>query len=797
MLEIINFSKLNDYTKEQLEQKLSKKTLNSLELILNLSDNFRIINKKNKLLEYQNTNIENYQWILKDFIQEVNIFTEIFVESILDLFENFREILLDEPRLFTHKLIFNEINKSIETYSVKEKYCNYLNNVNILGYKVSKFLRLKDFSLYEEFNKYMLFGFNKDTNCMIDKNGELIKYTIETLFDYKEIQDKRAAIVLNLGKRINMVLKKYKNTLDKDLLSALEYFSYKTNFEHDWYMNSPIYSNNLYDEKIIEKGSHLLFYKDGEEEFNILALDAISVGKNSRKWRYSFICSFDLKFYIKKILIEQYTQKDMFSFMCLYKDFLINYDYINFKNKNDFNQKHKLIKEANLLSEVKSLMYKLDKRLSFYNQMIEDIIKQSNDVLIVTKNIKDWIELLHFPDLTKKYFLNKFNKNNEPTVDEFKIELQVFVEKVKKEELNKILNNQEKKDLYEDILKIQNFFDSSIRNLFNKLYKDEGRDNENSCLDINRFFEKRNNATFHSTLKDSFVIDYRNKESIYISENLNKLLTADEVNDLRNLICKHKYHDYIEIDQDIFNEESVLGIKDIISLLERTNNFDFPVLSKCALKFRKLKRYKALGIYFSFSKQLGLDFRIGLSSYIHEIAHHIDLSIEYNPNRKRIINFLFNYFENRIIKRKEYYLKSEELIARAAEISLLLLFGRYEKFKLKYDEGEITEYTLIKAIEKTFLESKYSEFMGNLDSYKSNEYFDYEDAIMKKDFKYIDYLLVYFKSFWSGKSIDIQDAKRLPSDININFKNNNLFVKNNEYSYKYFYRGLFKEKIEL
>lgn len=43
------------------------------------------------------------------------------------------------------------------------------------------------------------------------------------------------------------------------------------------------------------------------------------------------------------------------------------------------------------------------------------------------------------------------------------------------------------------------------------------------------------------------------------------------------------------------------------------------------------------------------------------------------------------------------------MIARAAEISLLLLLGRYEKFKEMYDKNEIDEVTLVRAVNETFL----------------------------------------------------------------------------------------------
>jgi hypothetical protein len=127
--------------------------------------------------------------------------------------------------------------------------------------------------------------------------------------------------------------------------------------------------------------------------------------------------------------------------------------------------------------------------------------------------------------------------------------------------------------------------------------------------------------------------------------------------------------------------------------------------------------------------------------------------------------------------------------------SLLLLLGRYEKFKEMYDKNEIDETTLVRAVNDTFLKTSYSNFMGTLSVYKLAQYFDYEAAILNRDFKNIDYLLVYFKSFWSGKMIDTKDESRLPSNTNINHDNEKKFAKKSELSYNYFYRNIFKNKI--
>ena len=183
------------------------------------------------------------------------------------------------------------------------------------------------------------------------------------------------------------------------------------------------------------------------------------------------------------------------------------------------------------------------------------------------------------------------------------------------------------KVLGKNIKKVRVYFDEVIDNILTKIYNSQLEDVESNALDISRFFNKRDIATFHTTLKESIVIDCRLQNDIVINEAAKKLLNDDKLKILTDVLCQSKYHDYIEIDKDIFDKESVLTVDDIIKLIEKTNSFNLPVNIKTALKFRKLKQYKATGIYFSFSKQLGLDFRDGFGAYMHEVAHHIDLTI--------------------------------------------------------------------------------------------------------------------------------------------------------------------------
>ncbi len=805
MFKIIDIDKIKDVGIESLSNRFSKKTIEAIEILSSYENNL-LIRENNKLLEYQNTNYENYQWILKDFIDEINISSNLIVSCVKEVLVNAKDIIVENPTILNHNICYKDLNKIktlsknekdtniIESKTIKKYYINYLNHVNELGLKASAFLKLYDIQLHKDFNKKMLFS-SDSSQCMINETGQLIKYTEENLFSYYVYQEKRASILYDYGKQIHNLINTHKNVIDSDTLTALEFFSCEDDRTRKWIGNNPIYANNLSDEKIVPKGSQIYTYKWNNYEFDILTVNSSNVKKRSISWSYSFKCSFDITFYIKKYLIETYTKKDMFSFMCLYKDFLSNYDYINFRNKNEFNQEHPMIQEANLISEIQNISIKFDKRLSSYTQILEEIKNANKEALVITKSINEWSDLLDFPDVSKKYFFTNLGINKDLTLEEFKEELFKYANIGKRNEIDKILDNELKKEMFVNIEKVKHFFDEAINNILSKLYYSESLEDNNANQEFSRFFNKRDSATFHTTLKESIVIDCRDKNKIIVSETTSKILDKEIIEKLNNVLLNHKYHDYIEIDKDIFGKDSVLTIDNILNLIEKINNYNLPVNIKTALKFRKLRQYKANGIYFSFSKQLGLDFRNGFSAYMHEMAHHIDLSTE-NYNRNLMVNYLYGYFKNRVTQRADYYLKSEELIARGAEISLILLLGRYEKFKELYDKKEINEATLIRAVNETFLKTSYSNLMADLKSYKDKQYFDYEYSILNKDFKSIDYLLVYFKSFWSGKVIHINDESRLPSNNNVNYNNDKKFVKKSELSYKYFFRNIFKDRIK-
>lgn len=794
MFNIIDRNKIESFTKEELINLYPSNLIKKIELLYQLDCKINLISNE-LLLDYQNTNSENFPFILKDFINSVNKSSNIIIDTIIDVLRNCKEIIVDKPSILEHPIQLNEKTSILESVYIKNSYITYLNEVNKKALIVRNYLKSINSNILVKFEYYSQFDNNRfdEINCLLTKEGDLKDISEENIFNFNKFQAKREAIVLNLGDEIKKILSKNRVHLDINTIEALEFFSYRAKEEYNNYFNELYYSVNLYDEKVIEKKSQIFFYETKNEKFEIVGNDVISENKKSTSWTYSFVCNFNIDYYIKKYMIEQYTKKDMFSFMCLYKDYLSNYNYLNFCNKNEFNQKHPMIIEANLLHEVNTIAKRFNDRLKHYDELIEQTRMSNKDLLIITKSVYEWMNILKFPEATKKIFINKFLNNQEPTIDDISLAIKDYGNKIIENEIGKVLNTEEKEKNYSNIKRDLKFIDEVINNIFYKLYYIDLVDEESNGSEINRHFSKRDRATFQTTLKESLVFDLRN-DRLILSDNIKTLINEDKVSKIVELMKNHKYHDYLEIDKEAILKSCTLSLDDIIIMLEKINLLNIPVPQKCALKFRKLGNYKASGIYFSFSKQLGVDYRIGMSSYIHELAHHIDLNTD-NQNRNIMLLRLHEYFDFKIENRREYYLKNEELIARAAEVSMILLLGRYDKYKEFYDKGEINGETLYNAVISAFKKHKFSNFMGEQNNYENIEYINIKDEILNNNFEFLEFILIYFKCFWGGKEIPKNEIKRFSSHSLIEYTNENKFVKKNEYSYKRFYRRLFESRI--
>jgi len=778
---LIDKKKLKDsYTKEELEKKYNKTHIEVLTYLIDLEENVKLLENSN-LLNYQNTNYENYAFIIKDLFKDVNKSTSTIIESIIILFKELKEFLVTEPMLCGVKISYDEEKNIIINESVIPNYIKYLNNVNYQLSVIRNYLKNvnKDIDLLEEFDN------------IVKDDYFLDEITKDNLYKTR-LHSVRHTINMLLSKKLNSILKK---SLETEVYEAINFFVK----EDERVFSNNYISSNLADEKIISKES-LVFYCEIEDiiKFEIIAPNSFNQRKNSYTYKNDWFPDFEISYYVKKYLIETYTKKDMFKFMCISKDFLFTYAYKNMnEEKKRYNQKHPSIIESNLANEISKKTEIVKDRYLNYINILKDVKKEEN-TLFLSKNINEWITILNLPNKSQFKFKEILKDSKEPLLEDVLNAINNITSNGMKYLINTILDDNDKIKIYKNYEKAEYFIYEAVEAIYTKLYTIDNMESNNTKIDYNSFFKKRDRANFHTVLKDSLVYDFRD-EVLKINSNVEEFERSTEENtkisnELKEILKTHKYHDYIEIDKDALKKDSKININKLIELLKLSNKYYFPVSCKSAIKLRKLGNYNAKGIYFSFSKNIGLDFRYKHETYIHEKAHHIDLN-NINSNvstRKKIYSLLLSYFNHRIHTRREYYLSIEELIAHTAEVMLILLIGRYKQFKEFYDRKEINEETLIYSIKKTFEKSKYSLCMGSWDYYKTFEYINIEEEILNNNFNFLDILVEYYYHFWKGDLSSIN--KKRFSSIQAAVNENKFFSKK-DYSYNYSYKDIYNINI--
>jgi hypothetical protein len=241
-----------------------------------------------------------------------------------------------------------------------------------------------------------------------DNNKGPLDFTLENIFSLNEYQSCREAVIINIGDKLNTLL--VRNDIpNKKTYDAIMFFSSSSNLSSDEVINLMYFSLNLFDEKIIPKKSQLFFYESNNVKFEIVGNDILSITKKSHSWTHEWNSDFDISFYIKKFLFEKYTEKDFFTFLCVYKDFLSSFIYLNHPEREKrFRQDHPAIIESNLEVEIKVNLSKIESRYNFYYNKLQEV-NTSIDTLFISKNVNEWIETLNIPMATKNSFLRKFS----------------------------------------------------------------------------------------------------------------------------------------------------------------------------------------------------------------------------------------------------------------------------------------------------------------------------------------------------------------------------------------------------
>lgn len=143
----------------------------------------------------------------------------------------------------------------------------------------------------------------------------------------------------------------------------------------------------------------------------------------------------------------------------------------------------------------------------------------------------------------------------------------------------------------------------------------------------------------------------------------------------------NNYFKFVEFDNDIDLEKVKLFEKEVENL---PNQILLPILNKNDLRFRKLGRHNASGIFFPIQKCIGVDVRSS-TSFIHEIGHAIDYSrnektYSVESNFENIREVMRNFMKENKIENFKYYSSATEIFARAFEFYFLNKFNLNHNF---------------------------------------------------------------------------------------------------------------------
>ena len=155
----------------------------------------------------------------------------------------------------------------------------------------------------------------------------------------------------------------------------------------------------------------------------------------------------------------------------------------------------------------------------------------------------------------------------------------------------------------------------------------------------------------------------------------------DETFEAMNKSSLNNYFSFIEFDND-------LDLTKILYFEEEVNNLPSEILNliknKIELRFRKLGRHNASGVFFPTRKCIGVDIRYS-TSFIHELGHALDYN---NEGKTYSLNFEFkeirekmrSFMKEKKVGNFKYYSSATEIFARAFEFYFLKTYNSNHDF---------------------------------------------------------------------------------------------------------------------
>lgn len=255
-----------------------------------------------------------------------------------------------------------------------------------------------------------------------------------------------------------------------------------------------------------------------------------------------------------------------------------------------------------------------------------------------------------------------------------------------------------------------------------------------------------NEITFTRSMIDSVM-----KNSTYITkDNVEQLASSHkknmgDVQKLYTFVKNNKFINAIELDPDT-------NLKGVIDILHKTSDLNLNINEQFCLKCRKLGNYNASGLYLPRQHIAAVDIT-NPSALIHELTHTADISnLElYNHKlREELINKVkkrIDITDLTISTKINYYLNSDEIIARLGEIAYILN-------KNDYKGENFTQFVEKVKLQEKEYNSEFLNIASPINDYlkQSNIYFNF-DKMLPNDLLEIK---EYFKSYFGVNNDDIK-----------------------------------------
>lgn len=716
-MKIIDRAKLNELQSQE-SPSIPKHLAEAIEIIL-FAEEGRGLLFKDHILEIQNTTRENYPAILNAFIADVNKSTNLIMKAIATLHEN--NLLNITPQVYGHAIKINDKNDIISVDAEKafgdffEETKKHINT-------------LCRYSLHRTWITGLSMDELKKFKSVVESRSDRFKMDMEmpawchpTFF------------TIDLIKGINAL----KTIIHEGDSEAEECFNFFLNPEYNHPFNPLYYSCNLVDFRIIPKKS--VVYPIGDMEF--VAQSAGGLKKGGKEVYPRWEPTFSIEFYIKKFLVEEMTGKSFKIFISAARDYLAR-DYFKLSQDRNWHEEHPFVMQSRVVLEFEE---RIEQVKEAYEAAISILRKHiGNEIFIDTASLQSEMRSLGHKEPT-------FTASDSFTAEEcFE-----YINQWAKEKISKIVKDFGGNDKFRIAKAEEIYIQEAIDSVLTVYYREDNGQGEGGIIQA-----YRDRATFHTTMIDSLVFDYRQGAVVRHSKAAQEAIDSKLIDEqLLSLMENHPYHDFYEFDSDFFTSSSSISPKSLSSFLLLSRDLNIPIRYKCGFKLRKLGNYKAFGIYFSHTRMLGLDFRDGVESYIHEMAHHIDLNKSFY-GRDSMVKALYSYFKPIIKERAEYYLSSEELIARGAEVAVLLHASGYRKY---YDLRSEPK-KMIAAMRTAFARSRESLVMRDWSVYRGSiHHVNIEAEIAKKNFVLLDKIDEWYSGFWGWDLPTQKNTSRVES----------------------------------